>query len=213
MRLDAKLADVCQRCLLRRAGVAKQRARRTDGQRRVRGAERREVLCAELPGQRLRRGGRVEVPRGKRAGGGASPHGGCRGVIAVQQLGGLDPLDRGEHLVVADVDQRDPPGGEVEPRDARAPPAVDERRQQAVALRLEQVGVGQRARRDDPGHLAFDRALASRGIADLLDDDRALAFLHQSREMRIDRVERDARHGDRRTRGLAARSQRDVEEA
>ena len=87
-----------------------------------------------------------------------------------------------------------------------------DRDEQAVALRVEQIGVGHRARRDDAQDLALDRSLARRGIADLLADRHRLAELHQLREIAVDGVIRHAGHRDRRAGRLPARGQRDVEQ-
>ncbi len=73
--------------------------------------------------------------------------------------------------------------------------------------------VGHRARRDHAQHLALDRSLARRGIADLLADRDRLAELHQLREIAVDGVVRHAGHRDRRAGRLPARGQRDVEQA
>ena len=62
-------------------------------------------------------------------------------------------------------------------RCGRARPA---HRQQQVSLsRVEQCGVGERARRDDAHDLALDRALRLRDVADLLADRDRLAELHE----------------------------------
>ena len=69
--------------------------------------------------------------------------------------------------------------GEIEPRDAGAMLARVDGDEQAVALGVEQVRIGHRARRDDAQHLALDGSLAGRRVADLLADRDRLAQLHQ----------------------------------
>jgi hypothetical protein len=86
------------------------------------------------------------------------------------------------------------------------------RPERRVALGLQEPGVGQRPGRHDARDLALDEALARRRVADLVDDDRALAACDQAREMLVERVIRDARHRDRRAGRLPARGQRDVEQ-
>ena len=110
-----------QRRLLRRARVAQQRAGGADGERRIGDAERREILRAELPRERLRGRGCVEVPRRAARGNGARPRSARRRrVVGVQHLGGFDPFERRGRFVRGDVGQRDPPGREVEPGHTRA---------------------------------------------------------------------------------------------
>ncbi len=133
-------------------------------------------------------------------------------VLGHEELGRLDAVERRGEVRRGNVGQREPPRGEVEPRDARALAGGDARGQQAGRARVEQVRVDQRARRHDPRDAPLDRPLARRRIADLLDDHRRLAQPHEPREVLLDRVERDAGHRDRRARGLAARCERDVEE-
>ena len=101
---------------------------------------------------------------------------------------------------------------EIEPRDARPVPARIHGDEQAVALGVEQVGIGHRARRDDAQHLALHRPLARRRVADLLADRDGLAQLHELREVAIDGVVGHAGHRDRRAGRLSARGQRDVEQ-
>src|SRR5690606_15639614 len=57
--------------------------------------------------------------------------------------------------------------------------------------------VGDRARRDDAHHLAFDQALAGRRVADLLADRHRLAQRHQTREVAFGGMVRHAGHRDR----------------
>ena len=87
-----------------------------------------------------------------------------------------------------------------------------QRRQQTVALGVEQIRVGERPRRDDARDPTLDRPLARRRIAELLDDDYRFAVLHQLGQVRLERMVRDARHRYGCARRLPARRQRDVEQ-
>jgi hypothetical protein len=132
--------------------------------------------------------------------------------IGNQQLGYVEPLERGADLGRRDLGEREVSRREIEPRDAGAVLARLQRDEQAVALRVEQIGIGDRTGRDDAQHLAFDRSLACRRVADLLADRHRFAELHELREVARHRVIRDARHRYRRARRLSARGERDVEE-
>ena len=134
------------------------------------------------------------------------------GVLGEQQLGGLDAFERRSAVDECDVGQRHPPRREIEPCDAGALAVLHPCGERRVALRVEQAGVGQRARGDDPRDPALDEPLACRRIADLVDDHGTFAPRDESREMLLDCVVRHARHGNRRTRRLPPGGQRDVEE-
>ena len=155
----------------------------------------------------------VELPRGQRA---------CRDAVAARRAAprrreraaprrSSRSIVRGR-LGGRNFGERELARREAEPRDARPMPARVDGDEQVVALGVEQVRVGDRAGRDDAHHLALDRALAGRRIADLLADRDRLAQLHQLREIALDGVERHAGHRDRRAGGCAARGERDVEE-
>ena len=211
--LDGQRAHVRQRRLLRRARVVQQRAGRADGERNVVGAEPREVQRAELAGHRLLRGLAVELPRGQRpARRRASAQRRGIGVVRHQELRGNDALEHARRVRQRDLGQRERARREVEPRDARALAGRDVGGEQAVALGLQQVRVGERARRHDARDLALDRTLARRRVAELFDDHDGLALLHEPRQVRFERVVRHARHRNRRAGGLPARGQRDVEQ-
>ena len=136
-----------------------------------------------------------------------------RRAVGDKQLGDVEALERA---------RRSRPAGtsvSVNWPDARLSHAMPvrcrariHRDEQAVALRLEQIGIGHRARRDDAQHLALDRPLARRRIADLLADRDRFAELHELREVAVDGVVGHAGHRDRRAGRLPARRQRDVEE-
>jgi hypothetical protein len=78
---------------------------------------------------------------------------------------------------------------------------------------VEQVGVGQRAGRDDARHRTLHRPLGQRRVADLLADRHRNAELDQLGQVAVDGVVGNAGHGDRLAGRLAARGQRDVEQA
>ncbi len=84
--------------------------------------------------------------------------------------------------------------------------------QQRSSLGVKKIRIGDRARCHHAQHLALDGALARRRIADLLADGDRFAEAHQPGEVLLNRVERNARHRDRRARRLPARGQRDVEQ-
>ena len=213
-RSTASVVDVRERRQLRRGRVVEQRARRARGDRRVLRAEGGEVARADLLRERARAGLGVEVPRRPRAhrhaGAGAPAP---RRRPRAREFGHVQPIERRGEFGRGHVDQSDAAGREVEPGDAGALARDRAGGEQAARARVEQARVGHRARRHDPRHLALDRALRRRRVAELLDDHHRLAQAHQSREVLLDRVVRHARHRDRRAGGLAARGERDVEQA
>ena len=84
--------------------------------------------------------------------------------------------------------------------------------EQARLLLLEQRGVGHRAGRDHAHDLARDRALARRGVADLLADRDRFAELHEPREIGFGGMHGHAGHRDRLAGRLPALRERDVDE-
>ena len=84
--------------------------------------------------------------------------------------------------------------------------------QQAFPGLFQQRLLGDGSRRDDALHPPFHRALALRGIADLLADGHRDAERHQFGEIAVDRVMRHPGHGNGRPRRLPARRQRDIEQ-
>ncbi len=136
-----------------------------------------------------------------------------RRILRQQQLGRLDAFERRMRLGQRRFGEDQPPRREIQPRDAAAFAVDDECREQAIAARIQQVRVGQRAGRDDARDAPLDRSLRRRRIADLLDDDHRFAAVHELGQVLVDRVIRHARHRDRRARRLAARRERDVEQA
>ena len=133
-------------------------------------------------------------------------------ILGEQELGGLQALDLGvQRIEVGELGDAEAPAREIEPGQA------DARRErhggeQPRLLVVEQRGVGDGARRDDAHDLARDRALARRGIADLLADRDRFAEPHEPREIGLGRVHGHAGHRDRLAARLAAARQRDVDE-
>ena len=211
-RLDGQRAHVRERGLLRGGRVAEERAGGAEREVPLVDAERREVLRAEVLRQRPRGRARIELPGRELAHRHAGWYCGHRGAVRDQHLGHVEPLDTRGALRGGHFGERELTGREVEPRDAGAMTAGIHGHEQAVALGVEQVRIGHRARRHDALHLALDRALAGRRIADLLADRDRLAELHQLGEIPFDGVVRHARHRNRRAGRRAARGERDVEE-
>ena len=71
--------------------------------------------------------------------------------------------------------QREPAGRELDPGQAELAADLDDGRQVVGRLGVEQLVVGQRARRDDPDDLALDQPLGELRVLDLLADRRPLA--------------------------------------
>ena len=211
-RLDMDVAHVRERDLLRRTGIGDQRAGRGEPQRHVLHAERREAVQSQDPQQCALGTCSVELPCRQRPRGYAARARRRCAILGEQQLGRLDAFQRGRGFGERRLGHRQPSGGEVEPRHTGALARRVPRREQALAPRVEQVRVRDRARRDDARDLALERSLRRCRVAELLDDDHRLADLHQAREVLLDGVERHARHRDRRTGRLAPRGQRDVEQ-
>ena len=210
----AERAHVRERRGLRAGGVVEQRAGGAHGEVEILDAEGREVARAELSRQRTGCGRGVEAPGRQRARRhGRTPRHGNAGGVRDQQLGDVEAFQRRGGLGGGHLGQRELSRRQIEPGDAGAMPSWIRGDQQAVALGVEQVGVGHRAGRDHAQHLALDRSLARRRIADLLADRDRLAELHQLGEIAVDRMERHARHRDRRAGRLSARGERDVEQA
>ena len=209
---DVQRADMLERCQLRGIRVREQRAGRADRQRRAFDAETVQVQRSHLLRQRARGACGIEMPRRKPLKRGlAAPRRRCR-VFDEQQLGGLDPFERCCSVSAGNVGERQPSRCEVQPRNTGPRVVDDQRHEQCVALRIQQADVGQRPRRDDSRDPAFDEALASRGVADLVDDHCAFAAAEQPDQMLLERVIRNARHGNRCAAGLTACRQRDVEQ-
>ena len=102
--------------------------------------------------------------------------------------------------------------GQRHPGQADDPPAQMRGHQQALFALGQQRRVGERARRDDAGHLALHRSLARGRVADLLADRHRHAQANQARQVLLDRVHRHAGHRDRHTRRRAAFGQCDAQQ-
>jgi hypothetical protein len=133
-------------------------------------------------------------------------------VLGQQQLGRLDALQRCRGIGVRDIGQRDVPGREVQPRDSGAIAVGDDGCERRIAPGIEQSNVSKRTGGHDARDLALDQPLARRGVADLVDDHRALPAVQQAHQMLLERVIGHAGHRDRRAGRLAASRQRDVEQ-
>ena len=163
--------------------------------------------------QRSGRARGIELPCGQRASRRALAARDGGGALGDEELGHVQPLERRGGVGRRRFGEREQPRCEIEPRDAGPVAARIDGDEQRVALRVEQIGVGHRARGDHAQHLALDRTLARRGIADLLADRDRLAEAHQFREIAVDGVVRHAGHRNRRAGRLPARGERDVEQA
>ncbi len=136
-----------------------------------------------------------------------------RPAFRVENFRRADALQRRRNLLGRHFEQYEIAAGQVQPGDAGGVAQGGHGEQPEVLLVVDQRRVGQRARRDDARHGTLDRPLAGRRIADLLADHRRFAELDQTGEVGLQRVERHAAHLDRHAGRLAARGQRDVEQA
>ena len=136
-----------------------------------------------------------------------------RPAFRVEDFSRADALQRRRNLLGRYFEQHKFAAGQVEPRQAGGVADGGYSQQPDVLLVVDQRRVGQRAGRDDTRHGAFNRTLAGRRIADLLADHRRFAELDQAGEVGLQRMEGNAAHLDRHAGRLAARGQRDVEQA
>jgi hypothetical protein len=220
--LDRQALHVRERAALRVLGVAQQ-----GGGRGVRVGERLGVpggqaVAAHLLAELALAQAAVELPggadrqreRGWRARGLQALLEGGRDLGAVQQLAGRDARDPGFERIGRAFGQAQLGAGHAEPgQAAEIARARVHREQQRFALVAQQFGVGQRAGRDHPHHLALDRALARAHFAHLLADGDRFAQLDEARQVGVDRVEGHAAHQHRLAGRLAALGERDVEQA
>jgi hypothetical protein len=160
---DSQLRDMGQRLQLRGLGIAVERAGGGQRQFLVMDAEAGQVAAAEVFGQRVRRGARVEMPVGQVLGDGAMLRHAAAQRIGQQQFRRAQALEMGGQGVERCFQQAQVAIGEIEPGQAGALAVDGQRQQQAVVALVEQVGVGQRAGRDDACHRTFYRPLASAG--------------------------------------------------
>jgi DNA polymerase III epsilon subunit-like protein len=220
--LDRQPLHVRERAALRVLGVAQQR-----GGRGMRVGERLGVpggqaVAAHLLAELALAQAAVELPggtdrqrerRGRARGLQALLESG-RDLGAVEQLARRDARDPGFERIGRALGQPQLGARHAEPRQpAEIARARVHREQQRFALVAEQFGVGQRAGRDHPHHLALDRPLARADLAHLLADGHRFAQLDEPREVGVDRMEGHAAHHHRLAGRLAALGERDVEQA
>ena len=139
----------------------------------------------------------------------------CRPAVFIgyQQFGRIQPRKFGfQHVVAGDFIDQETPAGKIRPSDAVSLFAAGYRHQQGVAAILQQGFIGDRARRDDAHHLAFDQAFRQRRVADLFADRDRFAQCDQAREITLVRMRRHARHRNGLAGGTAALRQGDVEQ-
>ena len=195
--LEPQGRDVREARALRLLRIGEQGGAGGEHARRVLDAEGLQRRGAELLAQQRRASLRIEVPVGD---------GATRGIAERQALGLLSPRV-GQCVGQQHFRRRDARelGGQPrerrlqraqfaarqhQPGDAdRAGPAVDiDRGERGIGLVRQQAGVGDRAGRDDAHHLALDRSLARRRVADLLADRDRLAELDELRQVLLDRT-------------------------
>jgi hypothetical protein len=210
--LGTQTAQVRQRGLLSIAHILQETACGCDRENTIGAAEAGQIARLELLTQRPGRGLQVEVPRRTLAD--ESRHARRQRMLGNEQLGGAQALDlarqrfaalRFEHVEAA--------ARQLQPGEAEALAVAEQRSEQRVAALFEECLVGDRARRHDAHHLALDRPFGLGRIADLLADRDRFAAPHELRQVALDAVERHARHRNRLASRLAARGQRDVEQA
>ena len=212
--LETHRAHVRQRAALRVPGVDDQRPRRPGRDRTILELEPREIVRPELLDEDPAGRRRVEVPRRDSPQRRVLAHRGeLRRALAEKDLGGAEPFDLGlGALGVGGLGADEPAARELESRDAPASRRAVNRREEVVAVRLEQVLVGQGPRRDDAGDPPLHRPARLRGIPDLLANRGRFALAHQLREIGFDRMRGHSGHGDRNSARTPARGERDVEQ-
>ena len=145
---------------------------------------------------------------------GGRPTAGPRVVVRDQDLRRHEPRELGREGVVSlalhdeEIAARHVEDGET----ATLPPAAAHRREQAVSALLEQRVVGDRARGQDPGDLAFDGPAARGRVADLVADRDRDALSQQPREVALGGVRGHPRHRDRLAVRLPAGGEGDAEQ-
>ncbi len=168
-----------------------------------------------MRGQPPHRGVGVELPGRQRARRDPVAPGSTRAAVhslGIQELGGRQTLQLRGQLGRRQIAQAQLARGEIEPGESDLLLRRRKRDEQALALGFEQARIGHRAGRDDARDLALDRSLGGRRVADLFADRDRLAEPHQLRQILLDRVVRNAGHGDGRARRRSARGERDVEQ-
>jgi hypothetical protein len=211
LALDVQAGNVRQRGLLGVAAIREERARRRDGGVHAFAAIARKVVGAELLREVAACAIRVELP-GLQA---LHRHAATQhhfNALGEQDFRRRKPFQLGCEALARHFGDDEPAARECDPREARGPARDIHGGEVAFARGREERRVGEGAGSDHARDLAIDRALRGRRIAHLLADCDRFAQLHQLGEVLLEGVERNARHADRRTRRLAPRGERDVEQ-
>ncbi|MNZ79309.1 hypothetical protein D3C78_979100 [compost metagenome] len=210
----AQAAQVRQGGALGFLGVDQQATGGADGQGQLVAAKALEVLGRELLAQGLARRVAVEVPwrtpTGARAFLGRQV---ARPVVGDQQLDRVQALELGQQVFPAlDLLHAEVATGDVQYGQAEQALVTEQRGNQVVATLVEQGLVADRTRGDDAHHLAFHRALAGGGVANLLADHHRFAEFDQLGQVAFQRMEWNPAHGDGLAGRLSARGQGDVQQ-
>src|SRR3990172_3668643 len=136
-----------------------------------------------------------------------------RHALRQQQFRGREPVKLGGEGVAARVQLRagELAGGDVHVGEPRGTVPWGQRGQVVVGAPLQQVVLHQRPRADDPNHLPVDELLPLARLFHLLADRDLVPFRDQLRQIRVERVVRDAREGDPLVLAYRARGEDNVE--
>jgi hypothetical protein len=213
--LHVQCAYMRQRPALRVLGKGQQCGGGGMRQRQVLRVQAGQVRDAQLLAQFAYAERGVELPgRTLRQGSARSGHGGGQCVaLHAQDLGRIQARQPRRQLALSALGQPEPAAREAEPGQAIAAPVAHDRQQQRVAPLREQFAIGHRARCHHARDLALDRPFGGGHVAHLLRDRHRLAELDQTRQVGLYRVRGHASHHHRLAGALAARGQRDVEQA
>jgi hypothetical protein len=214
--LHAQALDVGQVAALRGLGILQQRASRGNRGVQAGAAKAIEIAGGELRGQLLQGGIMVKLPWSHRLGRAFRrvQRGMCP-ALGKQDFRRLDALQRRGKPLRCHFRNRELTADQIQPRQTNppSPPCQGgDGQQQAVALVVQQRGIGERAGRDDARDLAFHRPFGSGRIAHLLADGDRLAEFHQLGQVLLGCMVGHARHLDRLASGGAARGERDAEQ-
>src|SRR5690606_1997992 len=208
--LGAQPAQMRQRRLLRLTHILQQTASRTNRQREPGTTEAREITGSELFTQQTCATLLVEVPHRALT---EKCHERRLDLLGDQDLRRLQALDLArERFLALRFQHRETSARKLEPCEPEALAFHVERGEQRVTALFQECIVGDSAWRDDPDDLPLDRPLGFRRIADLLADRDRLTTAHEPSDVALGAVIRHAGHRNRLAGGLAARSQRDVEQ-
>ena len=216
--LDAEPAHVRECTALRVFGIAQQRGGSGMRHRQILRIEAGQAGDAQLLAQLAHAERRVELPGrplGERRARGheRGRQRGRRRIATHQHLGRRQPGQPAREFTLAAFGQTQPPAGHTEPREAEARPLLRHREQQGVGALGQQLAVGHGAGRHHAHHLALDRPFGRGHVAHLLGNRHRLALLDELAEIAVDRMHRHARHHHRLAGRVAARGERDVEQA